>query len=660
MTRKIKESLDDLTLAQVKFDSKVKSKKAFEANKAQAMAELEKALAASGALTEEQVKQIMAQVNEDFKHLGKSFASWWKVLKKAEGVKGLAAAMTLATMHEFILSSSFASSVNKLVPDGAYANFLVAFCLYTPLIVGRVLGSLVGNRISSGSMYLLCSALSAIGTAVMITNVGDLVPTLVGAVVASLGVGNFFTQMYDYIMQKHPKLQREISVILALTMAIAGIATLPASYLTSITKNLDLIYAGACLGLSLVLTPGMMKDSTLYKFVRTQVKKLFGKKSKSAKADNKDNSTGDGPASGAAGKTEESPGPEAKPKTDEPETLSQVFIKNQRGDIIASLQVPVHQAGFQLKPLQEVFILPSGEMILREYRETASKQKDEHNYTQVVVRDDIKLDFSLGKIKASALNLKKIGEGLLLANSKIWPMFLMYVLLGMNNVSTIVANFAEDPFHMSKFEMFLLGNMGTLAVGLFSLPIGILQGKFSRRAMSNIGMLAMITAFAIPWLAGLNGALGDATDLKRAALMASFVLLGIGGAFLDVSLKPTVLAISKKGNYQRNVGTLAVFKQVFGNSMNYLLPPLFLCVAGADWSAFFPVYMAGSVAAFMLYNKFLMKEQTLDLVAQAKKKYKVSFKSIWNLFTGKNPNWCAKACMLLFCMGPIWARWPCL
>mgnify|MGYP004641831331 FL=1 len=636
VTRKIKESLDDLTLAQVKLDSKVKSKEAFEANKAQALADLEKALSASGALNKEQVKQIMAQVNEDFTHLGKSFASWWKVLKEAKGVKALSLAMTLATVHEFILSSSFATSINKLVPDGAYANFLVALCLYVPFIVGRLGGNMVGKRISSGSMYILCSALSAIGTAMMITNVGNLAPTMVGAVIASLGVGNFFTQMYDYIMQKHPKLQREISVILALTMAVAGLATLPASYLTSITENLDLIYAGACLGLSLVLTPGMMKDSTLFKFVNGQVKKLFGKKGKAAKAAKKDKHKGDGPASGAAGSPKADGKKPNAPKTDEPETLSQVFIKNQRGDIIASLQVPVAQAGFQLKPLQEVFILPSGEMILREYRETASKKKDAHNYTQIVVRDDIRLEKSMGKIKASALNLKKIGEGLLLANSKIWPMFLMYVLLGMNNVSTIVANFAEDPFHMSKFEMFLLGNMGTLAVGLFSLPIGILQGKFSRRAMSNIGMLSMIAAFAVPWLAGLNGTLGDATDLKRAALMVSFVLMGIGGAFLDVSLKPTVLAVSKKGNYQRNVGTLAVFKQVFGNSMNYLLPPLFLCVAGADWSAFFPVYMAGSVVAFMLYNKFRMKEQTLDSVAKAKKKYEVSFKSIWNLFTGKN------------------------
>ncbi len=252
--------------------------------------------------------------------MGKSFASWWKVLKEAKGVKALSLAMTLASVHEFILSSSFAASINTLVPDGAYANFLVALCLYVPFIAGRLGGNVIGKRISSGSMYILCSALSAIGTAMMIANVGNLAPTMVGAIVASLGVGNFFTQMYDYIMQKHPKLQREISVILALTMAIAGLATLPASYLTSITKNLDLIYAGVCLGLSLVLTPGMMKDSTLFKFVNTQVKKLFGKNAKAAKTTKKDKHKGDGPAGGAAAKSKAAPGKAAAHKTEEPET----------------------------------------------------------------------------------------------------------------------------------------------------------------------------------------------------------------------------------------------------------------------------------------------------------------------------------------------------
>ena len=615
VSRKLKDAVDALVQAHVKLNGRLKTKAVFAEVKQQTLQNLEETLAASGAFEDGQLQQIMDQVKLDFTNLENSTANVWKVFAKAKGVKTISIAMTLATVHEFILSSSFAASINTLIPDGAYANFLVALSLYLPFIVGRLGGNVIGKRMSSGSMYILCSALSAIGTGIMITNVGNLIPTIVGAVVASLGVGNFFTQMYDFIMQKQPKLQREISVILALTMAIAGIATFPAAYMTALLPNLDLIYAGVCLGLSLVMTASMMQDSTLAKFITYEVQKLFGKKD-----DNQNK--GEGPSAGASS-AEDGP-------------LARVPIKSRRGETLAQLSVPISQNKAQLKPLQEVFILPSGEMILRKYRSVQDKQDQAKTYKQVVIRDDLKFYRADGRLKASALTLKKIGEGLLLANSKIWPMFLMYVLLGMNNVSTIVANFAEGPFQMSNFEMFLLGNIGSLTIGLLSLPIGILQSKFSRRAMSNIGMLAMISAFLLPYLAGLDGQLGDPTALKRWALAASFLLLGTGGAFLDVSLKPTLLAASKKGNYQRNVGTLAVFKQVFGNSMNYLLPPLFLCVAGADWTAFFPVYMAISALSFIVYNKFRLKEQTLQSVQQAKHKYQVNFKSIWKIFSGKN------------------------
>lgn len=128
--------------------------------------------------------------------------------------------------------------------------------------------------------------------------------------------------------------------------------------------------------------------------------------------------------------------------------------------------------------------------------------------------------------------------------------------------------------------------------------------------MSNIGMLSMITAFAVPWLAGLNGTLGGNNGFEACRLNGQFCTLGHWRGVFGRVLKTHGVAISKKGNYQRNVGTLA-FKQVFGNSLNCCSQRRCFCVAGADWSAFFPVYMAGSVAAFMLYNKFRMKEQTL-------------------------------------------------
>jgi hypothetical protein len=157
-----------------------------------------------------------------------------------------------------------------LIPAGELGNFIIAATLYLPLIIGRLGGNVISKRISSGSMYLFCSALSALGTMMMI-GAGDSIPmTIAGAATASLGVGNFFTQMYDYIMKKYPAQNRELSSILALTMGIAGLMALPASYFAGIIPGADLLYAAGCLGASLVLTPGMMANSSFVKVAKNE------------------------------------------------------------------------------------------------------------------------------------------------------------------------------------------------------------------------------------------------------------------------------------------------------------------------------------------------------------------------------------------------------
>ena len=100
--------------------------------------------------------------------------------------------------------------------------------------------------------------------------VGSPVAVMLGASIASLGVGNFFTQMYNYLTDKHKEYNREISIILALTMSAAALGALPAQYLVQATgiQNISLIYSMVCLAASLILTTDMMKGSTLYKYIQ--------------------------------------------------------------------------------------------------------------------------------------------------------------------------------------------------------------------------------------------------------------------------------------------------------------------------------------------------------------------------------------------------------
>lgn len=274
--RRFKDALDALVFADVKLDPGKKRSDLYKKAKSQFLADLEAKLAQEHGLSGQQAQAIVSQVKSSLAVQENTIGNMLKMLK-APGVPALTSAMTLATIHEFVVSSSFASTMKMLINQGEFANFLIACSLYVPLIAGRLGGNIISRRISADTMYILCSALSGVGTAVMAT-AGDSVSQMIaGAAVASFGVGNFFTQMYDYIMSRYPKQNRELSSILALTMAFGGIGAIPAGYLAAATgfEASALLYAGAALGASLLLTPGMMANSTIVQGVKYEFKRIW-------------------------------------------------------------------------------------------------------------------------------------------------------------------------------------------------------------------------------------------------------------------------------------------------------------------------------------------------------------------------------------------------
>ena len=283
VARSFKDSLDALVFAHIKVNPLQGKKEFYQDAKEHILADLENDLKKGHHVPAVQAKQLVAAVEASINAQENNVRNMIKMLK-APGVGALATAMTLATVHEFVISSSFAGTMKDLISAGELANFLMATFLYVPLIIGRLGGNWISRRISPDTMYLLCSGLSATGTVIMSLAGPSVSLSVTGAAIATLGVGNFFSQMYDYIMNKYPKQNREVSSILALTMGVAGIGAVPAGYITTQATGapLDLWYAGAALVGSLLLTPGMMKNSSFVKAfsqpwnrIKTNVKKWF-------------------------------------------------------------------------------------------------------------------------------------------------------------------------------------------------------------------------------------------------------------------------------------------------------------------------------------------------------------------------------------------------
>ena len=99
--------------------------------------------------------------------------------------------------------------------------------------------------------------------------------------------GNYFSQMFAYIIRKHPDLQSQISQVLSFTMPIAVGLSMPITYLNDWfgVPYARVMAAFAMLVSSLVMTKDMMESSTLYKFIVQEFKEahdyvvgLFNKK----------------------------------------------------------------------------------------------------------------------------------------------------------------------------------------------------------------------------------------------------------------------------------------------------------------------------------------------------------------------------------------------
>ncbi len=217
-----------------------------------------------------------AAAKMDKKDILKDVKEIFDIMLHKEGVMAIVTGMSLATAHELSVSSAFSSTLYQIIPDGDMATIAVISVLYGSLMIGRLLGNITTTRMSPGSSYLGYSTLSVVGTAAILGGImlGSPGLTIGGGVVASIGMGNYFSQMYAYIIRKHPELQSQISQALSFTMPVAVLLSLPVTYLNDWT---GLPYARVMaslilLALSMVSTKGMLESSTLYKYIAQEFK----------------------------------------------------------------------------------------------------------------------------------------------------------------------------------------------------------------------------------------------------------------------------------------------------------------------------------------------------------------------------------------------------
>lgn len=176
----------------------------------------------------------------------------------------------------------------------------------------------------------------------------------------------------------------------------------------------------------------------------------------------------------------------------------------------------------------------------------------------------------------------KIGLG------KILPVFLSFVVMGFVDIIGVSTGYVKQDFHLTDFIAGFLPMMVLLWFFVLSVPVGVLQDKYGKRNMLNIGMVIQAIGLGLPFI-----------HYSFGMMFASFILLGIGNTVIQVSANPLLQDVSPATKLASYMSTSQFVKAMI--SMTGPLITTFMASYFGNWKLVFAVYgLTSFFAAFWL------------------------------------------------------------
>ena len=186
---------------------------------------------------------------------------------------------------------------------------------------------------------------------------------------------------------------------------------------------------------------------------------------------------------------------------------------------------------------------------------------------------------------------------------KIYPVYLVFLTMGMVDSAGPMVSLARESFTLSITVATLLPFLGYLMFGLLSIPMGVLQDKKGKIFILNLGLGIMLAGLLVPILSGMYGNMTiDSSSMRQFyRILIAALLIGGGGAIMQVGGNPFVRDVSEEGHYSKNLSMAQSFITI-GSSLGFLLPSFMLYLLGVDWSILFPVFAAIVITAMLWFN----------------------------------------------------------
>ena len=119
------------------------------------------------------------------------------------------------------------------------------------------------------------------------------------------------------------------------------------------------------------------------------------------------------------------------------------------------------------------------------------------------------------------MNNSKAGLG------KTLPVFMSFIVMGFVDIVGVATGFIKKDFGLTDDLAQLIPSMALFWFFVMSVPSGILQDKYGKKRMLNIGMLLTGLGMVIPFF-----------HYSFPMMLAAFIVLGIGNTIVQVSANP--------------------------------------------------------------------------------------------------------------------------
>jgi len=190
-----------------------------------------------------------------------------------------------------------------------------------------------------------------------------------------------------------------------------------------------------------------------------------------------------------------------------------------------------------------------------------------------------------------------------------------FIVMGFVDIVGVATGFIKKDFNLPDNLAQLIPSMALIWFFLLSVPSGILQDRFGKKRMLNIGMLLTGVGMVIPFL-----------HYSFPIMLAAFIVLGIGNTIVQVSANPLLHDVAPREKYSSYMSLSQFIKAI----VSLLGPAItaFMASSFGNWKLVFAVYAITSVLA-VTWLYFTQIEETKSTHGAA------TFKSCFGLLKNK-------------------------